>query len=104
MKKFNVNRGIPTVTIKVETVLRQKKFELGLYPEKKITIIRPYYQIRDEFGTELFATSHFDEMLNKIDEFDENGDYDYSPYIQDETYVNGVLIGLKNQRLVNGWY
>lgn len=41
MKKFNVNRGIPTVTIKVETVLRQKKFEPGLYPEKKITIIRP---------------------------------------------------------------
>lgn len=104
MKKFNVNRGIPTVTIKVETVLRQKKFEPGLYPEKKITIIRPQYQIRDEFGTELFATSHFDEILNKIDEFDENGDYDYSLYIQDETYVNGVLIGLKNQRLVNGWY
>lgn len=103
MNKFNVNRGIPTVTIKVETVLRQKKFELGLYPERKITVTRPYYQIRDEFGNELFATSHFDEMLNKIDEFDENGDYDYSPYIQDEIYVNGVLIGLKNQRLLKVW-
>lgn len=104
MKKFTVNRGIPTVTVKVETVLRQKKFKLGLYPEKKITVIRPYYQIRDEFGNELFATNSFGEMLNKCDEFDENGDYDYSPYIQDETYIDGVLVGLKNQRLVNGWY
>ena len=104
MKKFNVNRGIPTVTIKVEKVLRQTKFGLGLYPEKKITVIRPYYQIRDEFGKDLLATSSFGDMLNNCDEFDENGDHDYSPYIQDETYVDGVLIGLKNQRLVNGWY
>lgn len=104
MKKYRVNRQIPTTTIKVETVLVQPKFELKQIPVQRITVKRPYYQIRNEFGDELFATNSFDEALEKMDEYDEHGDYDYMPYIQDETYVDGVLVGLKNQRLFNGWY
>ena len=104
MKKYHVNRQIPTTTIKVETVLVQPKFELKQIPVQRITVKRPYYQIRNEFGDELFATNSFDEALEKMDKYDEHGDYDYMPYTQDETYVDGVLVGLKNQRLFNDWY
>lgn len=104
MKKYHVLSLNRPAIIRVETVLKQYKFDWKLYPERRVTIIRPYYQIRDEFGDELFATNSFDEALEKMDEYDEHGDYDYVPYIQDETYVDGVLVGLKNQRLFNCWY
>lgn len=99
MKKFHVISQNRPAIIKVETVLRQDKFNWKLYPERRVTAIRPYYQIRDEWGKEVFATYSEKEFWDKIDEIDESLDYgDYSFYVQDEVTVDGVFEGFKNQR------
>lgn len=105
MKRYHViSQNYPAI-IKVETVLRQDKFDWKLYPERRETAVRPYYQIRDEWGKEVFATYSEKEFWNKIDEIDESLDYgDYSFYVQDEVTVDGVIEGLKNQRPFNFAY
>lgn len=100
MKKYHVSSLNRPAVIRVETILKQFKFDWKLYPERRLTIIRPYYQIRDEWGGEVFATYSEDEFLKKIDAIDESLNYnDYQFYVQDDIETNdGSFMGLKNQR------
>ena len=106
MKKYHVLSLNRPAVIRVETVLKQYKFDWKLYPERRVTIIRPYYQIRDEFGYEVFATYSEEEFLRKVDEIDESLDYgEYDFYVQDDvTTSDGSFMGLKNQRPYNFVY
>ena len=99
MKTYHVLSTKRPAIIRVEMVEHQVKFRQEWYKERRVTIIRPYYQIRDEWGNEVFATYSEEEFLNKVDEIDESLDYgDYQFYVQDDVMVDGVFEGFKNQR------
>lgn len=68
---------------------------------RRVTLTRPYYQIRDEFGRQVFATYSQDKFWDKFDELAEQlSDDKYTCYVQDDVTVDGVFQGFKRQRPV----
>ena len=88
MKKYRFISGNPTITIKVEK------------SKQRIVVKRPYYQIRDEFGKEIFASYSVTKFFDKMDKLCEQLMYGFNCYRQNETYVNGLLVAFKDQRLL----